>query len=259
MLADLVRLPDTPQRTRLLLDLIGPGQPAATRLAALAMRYDGWDSSTWQAPNPQWPDAGNFQMICTRVCDGQVFDDQFVANWQRMQAAPARWKGIYILPDPRLGWARQLELAVDFYNRAGVPFGAPGHFVSIDDEPTLYHGQMVDNDMRSLRSGLLDHFHVPNELHYVGAYNGNRGFCVDEGWPWWVPWPVGNGDLPSWCAGITAWQWGVAAPGEVPGFPNSNVDVNMIQRADVMDAVAAGDDGMSDTDKDILRGLGVDI
>jgi len=202
------------------------------------MRYDGVDWSEWQDPDPAWGSMSDHIMVCCRLCDGTHYDSRFADSWQAIQDLPARYKGFYVLPDPRLGAQQQFDYVASYYDRAGVPFGAPGHFISIDDEPTTIHGQFGGQAMRDLRSLLLAHFGRPDELHYVGAYNDNCGFCIDEGWPWWVPWPTSNGPLPSWTADITGWQWGVAGPGEVSGFGQASVDVNMVLRTDVFDVVA---------------------
>jgi len=202
------------------------------------MRYDGVDWSEWQDPDPYWGSMGDHIMVCCRLCDGTHYDPLFADSWQAIQTLPARYKGFYVLPDPRLGAQQQFDYVASYYERAGVPFGAPGHFVSIDDEPTLNHGQLEGQAMRDFRALLLQHFGRSEELHYVGAYNGNCGFCIDEGWPWWLPWPTSNGGLPWWTADITGWQWGVASAGEVAGFGRSSVDVNMVLRADVFDRVA---------------------
>lgn len=238
MLSDLLRNPE------LAAGLIGPQidvvrEPhrilAAT--AASGMRYDGTDTSEWQDPDPDFGAIGGDMFVC-RLCDGRTFDSTFVRNWQRAQSLPCRWKGWYALPDPRLGWQAQHDLIVEFYGRAGVAWGAPGHFFSIDDEPTTYHDQFVGSEMISLRQSLLDTFVRLQELHYVGLYNGNLGFCTNQGWPCWAPWPTGNGAMPSWTPPLVSWQWGVAGPGEVPGYARASVDVDMTMDAAALDAIA---------------------
>lgn len=216
--------------------VMGSGDRLAAGLS-VAQRYDGVDWSEWQDPNPEWGALRNLNWVCCRMGDGTHYDPGFAGQWSTMQAQPARYKGWYILPDPRLGVSGQLDYVRTWYARSGVTFGAAGHFYSIDDEPTPSHGQFTGQAMRDFRKGLEDIFQR-EELHYVGLYSGNYGFIRDEGWQLWAPWPASNGPLPDWTTNLVMWQWGVASAGEVAGFPNSQVDVNTLVDATIMDRLA---------------------
>lgn len=208
------------------------------------VRLDGVDVSDWQEW-PTWEEIpGDF--FCTRLCDGNYADQMFVQAWQWAQGRK-KWPGFYVLPDPRLGWSGQLAKAKDLYARAGVSWGAPGHWWSIDDEPTSLHDQFGGQAFLDLSHAFEDWLQRP-QLCYSGYYSPNRSTIVNNAIPWWIPWPPdANGDVPSWAyQTITAHQWGVAGAGEVAGFPGTSVDVDQVMRPTEMDRITltSGDDDL---------------
>lgn len=216
----------------------------------------GVDVSDWQ----QWPTwdeiPGDF--FCTRLCDGNYADQMFVSAWQWAQGRK-KWPGFYVLPDPRLGWSGQLARAQQLYARAGVTWGAPGHWWSIDDEPTSLHDQFGGQAFLDLCHAFEDWLQRP-QLCYSGYYSPNRSSIVNNGIPWWIPWPPdANGDVPSWAYEIiVAHQWGVAGAGEVAGFPGTSVDVDQVMRTTELDRIslrAGGDDDMTPEERGWLADI----
>jgi hypothetical protein len=130
-----------------------------------------------------------------------------------------------------------------------VAWGRKGHGISIDDEPTPYHSQLTGQRMIDLRSALTDTYQR-EELHYVGLYNGNYGFISDHGWQLWGPWPLSNGNMPSWTTNLVMQQWGVADAGDAPGFPNRPVDVNHIFDVATLNRLTGRTEGEDDLTPD---------
>jgi hypothetical protein len=210
--------------------LIPTGQQRTVSRAS-GFRYDITDHAEFQRPDPQWKPPPGLRGMVVRCTDGVYREPSFATDFRIMDGLLEQglldyvmW---YVLPNPNVSNQRMIDAIAGQMRDSGVTWGRKGHGWSIDDEPTPYHAQVTGQTMVDLRNALQD-IYQREELHYVGLYNGNYGFIENQGWQLWAPWPTSNGALPSWTTNLVMQQWGVAAAGEVPGFPNRPVDVDHI-------------------------------
>lgn len=226
--------------------------------AATSFRYDLTDHAEFQRPDPQWTPPPGLRGMVVRCTDGTYREPVFATHFRTMDALLQQGKldycMWYVLPSPNVSNQQMIDAIAGQMRDSGVAWGRPGHGWSIDDEPTPFHGQVTDKPgstrMTDLRNALQD-IYQREELHYVGLYNGNYGFISNQGWKLWAPWPTGNGALPPWTTNLVMQQWGVAGPGEVPGFPNAPVDVDHIWDQATLDALT----GRTPKEEDFLSAL----
>lgn len=219
------------------------------------MRNDGVDISEWQssARSPVFADMGGYQMVALRVHDGAHVDESLASYYAQTAQLPARWKLLYSLPDPALGIDGNIATFRRHCESVGIRFPLPvGWGISWDDEGTfrVVNGRIVGGHDRYRGSDAVGYYEALTALSghdaildYTHPLQENYPLLVMAGWPSWFPWPIQRDVRPS--DGIIVpdvHQWGVAGPGEQPGFPDVSVDVDQINHPAALDRVTGQGD-----------------
>lgn len=207
------------------------------------------DHAEFQRPDPQWAPPPALRGMIIRVSDGTYREPSFATDFRIMDEMLQRGELDYCmwyhLPSPNVTRQQALNGIAGQLRESGVQWGRPGHGFSIDDEPTPYHDALNGQPMVDLRNALQD-IYQREDLHYTGAYSANYHYIPELGWPLWLPWPLVNGNMPSWTANLVMQQWGVADPGGAPGFPNRPVDVNHLFDVATLDRLTGRTEGEDD-------------
>lgn len=200
----------------------------------MQLTTDGFDISEWQS-DIQWDQIQPRKFLAVRAFDGGHHDPTFIPNWQRAATMGWRWLFVYGLlsdNDPQ----GQIDAIVGLVADSGVPW-VPGMGIALDIENTKGHPTATRPTTEQIGNALCQRFGRPAPLTY-SYYSGYvHVMAAENHWPLWLGWPVAtNGDLPGDVAPAVH-QWGTARPGEQPGFPNNDVDVNRTIGEDFLDAI----------------------
>lgn len=198
------------------------------------MDVNGFDVSQFQS-QIDWQAIQARDFLAVRVSDGHYLDPRFQEYWQIANGLNIRWLFAYHLTsddDPQ----SQVDRFVQAVTDTGVVW-RPGMGVALDNETSGGRPIASRQTVEVIGNALCTRFDRPAPLGYGYWSSYVRQMCAEDHWPLWLALPANEWDAAAAQSGPVVHQWGTAGPGEQPGFPVNNVDVNRTIGTDFLDAV----------------------